>query len=115
MKRKEKQAEYDRVNEIHQARLESSSYVDSTDANTVSTRSCMAACNSRSHCAHMANELQFLNISGLLTQPARSHSEVVMQRKAWDAELNTIMAALDEVNSFLLNPEGQRFTELRPV
>ena len=46
MKRREKQAEYDRVSEIHKARLESS-YADSTDANTVSTRSCSAACSAQ--------------------------------------------------------------------
>lgn len=34
MKRREQQAEYDRVSEIHKGRLESSS-VDATDANTV--------------------------------------------------------------------------------
>lgn len=48
MKRKEKQAEYDRVSEIHKARLESS-YVDSTDAKTVSTCPCIAACSASSH------------------------------------------------------------------
>ena len=55
MKRREKQAEYDRVSEIHKARLESS-YADSTDANTVSTRFCSAASSARSPCAHISDE-----------------------------------------------------------